>query len=187
MNLRDIKKLEIKKDRYDFMIACNDQHGADYRLYEYNGRYFNITKLHDNQLLDFINSLGKTPALKPKEYIFRLNCPFWSAWQHFGWDPGVCGFGIKDSICEDVISRGLTLVVKYKDESYRITAEKLKSAIDQYKSFFQVNVTVRLVVLPKFVFRKSSKRVKKFKAVERNIPLQGLGRETMKFISLTLF
>lgn len=161
MTLKDIKKIEITKDRFDCFLAMNKQFGENFRVYEDNGHYFNITKLDGDSLLDFVNSVPKLFKVsnRKKNRTHVVDHPFMSKVDQF--EPGkqtlVIGLDVRALQAWDIYK---VFIGNNRKVYYKIaTAEALRLA-DQYKSIWTSPIGKKVVILPLKDFKRVERRIK---------------------------
>lgn len=86
-------------------------------------------------------------------YILTLKEPFWSAYQKYGWEDGVEGFGINIDILNQALKTRHKILVKYKAD-YEITPAQALKLIDKYKSTFTARSGVLLGIIPRTAFKR---------------------------------
>lgn len=83
--------------------------------------------------------------------VLKIEEPYWSAWQKYGWEEKVAGIGISNTVVGQALHEGsnVYLYVGKDTTLYQIDPLKIIALAKQYKSIKQVGKgTVRVAVIP---------------------------------------
>lgn len=102
--------------------------------------------------------------IKNMSLIIEINEPFWSAGDKFGWSDkyGRTGIGINEKLLHG--DGQITVRIGKKESLHRITRERARELLKEYKSYYQARST-RIAVLPLQAFESDIPNVFK-KSVE---------------------
>ena len=160
---KQIIKLELKKDRYEWMLDCNKQYGTDYKFLVHDERYFNITNLNQDQTLDLVNSLNKIVAgPKKKIRIHTVRNPFYSRMSQFEEGRQSLSIGI-DVACLRPYDVYKIYIGNNKNVYYKIDVPEAIRLSEEYKSVWTNPRGIRVAILPLKDFKKVEKNIKSLK------------------------
>lgn len=83
-----------------------------------------------------------------KHLIIKLNTPWWSAYQRYGWKDKIEGFGLSKKLVEIALDLQKKIIINYKIR-YEITPTKILKLVNQYGSYFVARNGTTIVVIPR--------------------------------------
>lgn len=93
---------------------------------------------------------GQTFELTPSYLVLRLNEPFWSAYQRFGWLEGTPGFSINDEAINKAMELKKKILVRNKYGDYEITPTRAL----RFGGRMNASNGTPLICVPKSAFKK---------------------------------
>jgi len=162
MNLKDIRNKEITKSKFDWMLACNQQQGTDFKVLEDRGYYFNITGMNNEQLLDLINSIPKlsmTKTTKGKTRIHTVNHPFYSKMNQFEEGKQTLVLGLAVAALESCENYRV-FIGNNKKVYYRINTSEALRLGNEYNSIWVNPSGKKVAIIPLSDFKKIERKKK---------------------------
>lgn len=93
---------------------------------------------------------GQRFEVTDRYLILRLNDPYWSAWQRFGWPQDTEGYSVNEEAIKKAMELKKKILVKNKYGDYEITPTK---ALKHGRGLTASNGTP-LICIPKYAFDK---------------------------------
>lgn len=81
--------------------------------------------------------------------IINLREPYWGAWKKYGWEEGIEGFGVRESLINVARMSKKKLLISFKYGDYEITPTLAEKVVKKYKSIFIARDNTKLVVIPR--------------------------------------
>lgn len=86
--------------------------------------------------------------------LIELRQPFFSAYQKYGWEDGVEGFGINEKLVNKALLEKRKLQIRYKSTNYVISPKNALSKSNLYGSVFIARDGTKLLVIPRTAFKR---------------------------------
>lgn len=96
---------------------------------------------------------GQNIIVTSTHFIVELHEPFWSAYQKYGWEDRVEGFGISKELVDKAEKENKKIIVRYKGD-YEISPKKARKTVNLYHSVFIARNNKLLGIIPRTAFTK---------------------------------